>query len=331
MKHPPYHLRVNKAVDRWMLVEALSVLFKHLDLRDYRYYGLGGPFLEDLRLLGEYFADLPLTSIETNEQTYRRQKFHRCAKNVTLKKESVDTFIATNSWDKPAVYWLDYTDLNPTRIQEFQRLLDSVHEDSVVKVTLRASLDDLPDFAISRLPEGTDELLDKWREKYLAEFMSRFDTLIPPDTRYADLRPAKFPALLQRMLRIAAQRTLAPGSGRRFQILHSCHYSDHTAMFSLAGVVCRDEDAPKYQKMFAEWPHRNLRWRDPKRIDMPILSTKERMLLESFLPARTTTGRALRRALGYNIDDTAPASVRKLDHYAVFYRYYPYFAKVNVV
>jgi hypothetical protein len=161
--------------------------------------------------------------------------------------------------------------------------------------------------------------------------MSRFDTLIPPATTYADLRPARFPALLQSMLRIAAQRTLAPGSGRRFQILHSCHYSDHTPMYSLAGVVCRDEDAKKYQKMYAEWPHRNLRWRDPKRIDMPILSTKERMLLEAFLPAKTTTGRALRRALGYNIDDTAPASVRKLDHYALFYRYYPYFAKVNVV
>jgi hypothetical protein len=94
MKHPPYHLRVNKAVDRFMLIEILDTLARELgSLQDYKYYGLGGPFLEDFRLMSEHFTDLPLVSVESSEHTHRRQKFHRCAKNITLRKESVQSFL----------------------------------------------------------------------------------------------------------------------------------------------------------------------------------------------------------------------------------------------
>lgn len=332
MKHPPYHLRINKAVDRWLLVEVLMLLARHLEgLRGYRYYGLGGPFLEDFRLLGEHFAELPLICLESSEQTHLRQRFHRCAKNVSLRRETVASFLATNSWDERAVYWFDYTDLSPARVQEFESLLDRVPEDSVVKITLRASLDSLPDFVDRRTAEISDEELDLRRQRYLEDFAARWSALVPPDTDYGKLRGAHFPALLQAMLRVAAQRALPPGSGRRFQILHSCFYSDHTQMLSLAGVVCRDEDARRYRLMFRDWPHRNLRWARPKRIDVPVLSTKERMLLEAHLPARRSTGKALRRALGYNVDEGGPESIRKLKQYAVFYRHYPYFGRVAVV
>ena len=29
MKHPPYHLRVNKAIDRFLLVDILDILKRH--------------------------------------------------------------------------------------------------------------------------------------------------------------------------------------------------------------------------------------------------------------------------------------------------------------
>jgi putative O-methyltransferase len=332
VKHPPYHLRVNKAVDRSLLIDALRIVSKHFDdLRAYRYYGLGGPFLEEFRLLGEHFEHLPLTSLEANEQTYRRQKFHRCAKNVILRRETVDTFLTTNSWNEPGVYWLDYTDLSPKRLQEFETLLDRVREDSIVKITLRASLDDLPDRLAGGVIQLAEEQLEQWRTQYLAEFKSKFDSVLPAQVDYGRLRSGNFPILIQEMLRIVAQRALPPGGGRQYQVLHSCFYSDQTQMYSLTGIVCRDEDIQKYRNMFSNWPFRNLRWTEPKRIDMPLLSTKERMLLESMLPVKTATGRGLRRTLGYNIDEGNPATIRQLKQYAVFYRFYPYFARVSVV
>ena len=49
MRHPPYHLRTNKAVDRLLLVELLRVL--EANGGPFSYYSLGGPFLEDLRVM----------------------------------------------------------------------------------------------------------------------------------------------------------------------------------------------------------------------------------------------------------------------------------------
>jgi hypothetical protein len=330
MKHPPYHLRLNKAIDRYLLIDILSRLARKNDLAEYNYYGLGGPFLEDFRLMGRYFHDLRMTSLESNEQTFRRQRFHQCTKKLVLLKERVDSFLATFSVDTPSIFWLDYTDLQPARIQELETLLDRVGEDSVVKITLRASLDDLPDAKTSVLPEPTDEEMQERMRLYLDNFKAKFDAVLPALIEYGQLRAGNFPALLQKMLQIAAQRALPPGCGRKFQILHSCYYSDVTQMYSLTGIVCRDEDARAYRSLFATWPLKNLRWAEPKRIDLPVLSVKERMLLESYLPADRATGKGLRNALGYDIDDGGPASIRKLKQYAVFYRYYPYFAKVNV-
>jgi hypothetical protein len=328
VKHPPYHLRPNKAIDRFLLVEILSILGAK-DGR-YRYYGLGGPFLEEFRLIGQHFEGLPMTSLEANLQTFRRQTFHRCAKNLTLRNETLQSFLVTYPGDERAVFWLDYTDLQPAWIQEFQTLLDRVGDDSVVKITLRASLDDLPDDLLGRIPEFSADI-GELCDRYLVDFKAKYDAVLPPTITYGQLRRGLFPELLQDVLQIAAQRALPAGCGRTFQILHSCFYSDHTQMYSLTGVVCRDAAARDYRSRFASWRLRNLRWAKPKRIDVPILSVKERIFLERHLPAKSATGKGLRRSLGYNIDDGVPASHRQLQQYATFFRYYPYFARVSVV
>ena len=47
----PYRLRPNKAVDRELFLSLLMRLTPKLGLEKYHYVGLGGPFLEDFRLL----------------------------------------------------------------------------------------------------------------------------------------------------------------------------------------------------------------------------------------------------------------------------------------
>jgi hypothetical protein len=328
MKHPPYHLRPNKAIDRFLLIEILSLL--GAKGRDYRYYGFGGPFLEEFRLIGQHFSDLPMTSLESNAQTFRRQKFHRCAKNLTLRNETLQSFLVTYAGDERAIFWLDYTDFQPAWIQEFQALLDRVGDDSVIKITLKASLDDLPDELLGQIPNSGADIAGLC-DRYLADFKSKYDTILPPIVTYGQLRRSHFPELLQEILQIAAQRALPVGSGRTFQIIHSCFYSDHTQMYSLTGVVSRDDSVQNYRRRFSKWPLRNLQWANPKRIDVPVLSVKERIFLERHLPADRTTGKGLRRSLGYNIDDGLPASQRKLQQYAAFFRYYPSFVRVSVV
>ena len=73
MIQPAYHLRPNKAVDRFVLLEIIRRLEQFEDLADYTYYGLGGPYLEDFRVLYEMRDDIGMVSIESKERIFKRQ------------------------------------------------------------------------------------------------------------------------------------------------------------------------------------------------------------------------------------------------------------------
>ena len=49
-RHPPYHLRPNKAIDRFLLVDLLRHV-PYEERKRYEYIGLGGPFLEDFKIM----------------------------------------------------------------------------------------------------------------------------------------------------------------------------------------------------------------------------------------------------------------------------------------
>jgi hypothetical protein len=70
-----------------------------------------------------------------------------------------------------------------------------------------------------------------------------------------------------------------------------------------------------------------LNWGKPQRIDVPFLSTKERLALQKYLPCEEDAGRKLLKILGYSIDDDRTKAAAKMKQYAEFYRYYPYFVR----
>ena len=100
-------------------------------------------------------------------------------------------------------------------------------------------------------------------------------------------------------------------------------------MVSITGIVCKKREVSKIKQWFQGWQFANLTWQEPREIDVPILSTKERLHLEKYMPTKKRTGRSLSRALGYRIDD-ARKNIEKLQQYEEFYQYYPYFARVSI-
>ncbi len=309
MKHPPYHLRVNKAIDRFLLMEILDILKRHCDLSDYTYYGFGGPLLEDCRLIHNRCPEIKIVSIEKNEQTLKRQKFHRFSKTLGLVHTDFASFLANFSSNGREIFWLDYTDLKFGHFEDFMSVLGKVSEESVVKITVRAE------------PP----------EKEWEEFQREYDQVLPSSAkRTAIKRPVLFAKLLQEMIHIASQQAL-PASGESvFQLLDSSYYSDQTQMASITGIVCREREVSEIKHWFQGWQFANLTWQEPREIDVPILSTKERLHLEKYMPTKSKTGRSLSRALGYRIDDKGPRHIEKLRQYEEFYQYYPYFARVSI-
>jgi len=311
MKHPPYHLRPNKAVDRFMLIEAIKKLesLKHIgSMSKYTYYGFGGPYLEEFRLLYEFCPEVRMVSIEEDADTFKRQKFHLPCGTLCLKKAKFKSFLALyDPKDELSIFWLDYTRLDFGVFEDFQMMLQKVSANSVVKVTLRAEPSDYFDKA--------------------DEFRTQFGGVMPITAANPPRKFEPFAGLLQDMLQIAAQRTLPSAFEMTFQPLSSFCYADGVGMFTLTGIVCQRTERKAVREHFRNWPFANLNWNRPKRIDVPFLSTKERLHLQRHLPCTRNAGQRLLKTLGYAIDADKRKSASKLKQYADFHRYFPHFVK----
>ena len=320
MKQPPYHLRVNKAIDRLLLVDILNRLRNRVTLSNYTYYGFGGPFLEDCRLIHDRCPEIKIVSIEKNQQIFKRQEFHCFSKKINLVPKDFTSFLANFSSNGGEIFWLDYTDLKFENFDEFMSVLGEVSESSVVKITIRAE------------PLSKRILPLQERNEQLERFQEEYDKIIPRSIEIKEKDIEKtddFIELLQKMLEIAAQQALRE-SESVFQPLNSSYYSDQTQMLSVTGIVCNKNKVLEIRQWFKDWPFVNLTWKNARLIDVPILSTKERIYLEKHLPTTKKTGRFLSRSLGYRIDNPNKKHIEKLQQYEEYYQYYPYFARVLI-
>ena len=313
MQHPPYHLRVNKAVDRAAFVEAMAILAGREALSKYTYCGMGGPFLEDHRLLHELYPEMRLVSIEQNEQTYKRQQFHRPCSDVVLelRRQTFQEFVhMENFGDDKYVVWADYTDLSARSIETFTVLLQRLARGSMVKITLRAHAGD-------------------YRcEHAKARFRQEFAELIGGSIDIP-IRAEMFVALVQRILRTAIQRAFREMPDHRFQPVSALFYRDTIRMYTLTGVICSPHDTRTVEKKFADWRFANTQWASPLQIDLPVLTTRERHHLRTLLPCVSNAEDKLQEHLGYFIDTTESKSKAKLQQWALFHRYAVEFVKAS--
>ena len=308
MRHPPYHLRANKSVDRASLLEAIDCLTRGERISDYTYYGMGGPFLEEYRLLYAAYPRLKLVSIERDEHTHRRQKFHQPCSGVDLRLGAFREFVRDHKGDQDkCIIWADYTDLKYEYIDDFMTLLQTVATRSMIKITLKA-----------------DPLQYREREK---EFREEFDALVR-GSEAIPKRRAPFAAMIQGMMLRAAQKALR-GQEREFQPVCSSHYGDGVGIYTLTGVVCKKSEQEEIKARFAQWQLRNVDWGPPMCIDVPELTTKERHHLQALLPCGEEPGRALQAHLGYQIDRDLRDSRKKLEQWALHHRYAATFVRAT--
>ena len=307
MTQPAYRLRPNKAVDRLIFVEAIQRFADLKDLRGYTYFGFGGAFLEDFRVLSDFFSGFSFVSIEESEEVVKRQQFHLPCRNIRLQHASFQTFLDSYApQGDQGIFWLDYTKLELSQFSEFELLLQKVELWSMVKITLRAQ------------PRGFGSF---------GNFRSIFARVLPAGTSRLPTRPLDFASLISRMLRIAAQRGLVGYSDRVFQPISSFFYNDSTPMMTLTGVVCPSDCLGLVRNAYENWEFRNLDWNPPTHISVPVLSTKERLALQTVLPCDDSAGILMQMALGYKLggggrhDDTQ----QQLRQYARFHKYYPYY------
>jgi hypothetical protein len=324
----PYRLRPNKAVDRELFLSLLMRLSPKLALEKYQYVGLGGPFLEDFRLVHGRLGIAKMTCIETQEQVYRRQIFNRPIASIECVHNTLEDYLDETNFDTPAIIWFDYTEPRgiTMQIERFARTIGTVPIGSVLRVTLNANpttlgTPDPKEVSVEVDGEASEDrgvkpTIQEWR---LARFTERLGSLCPSVVSADDITTKKYGLTILRALKLAVDNEVLSFRDRRVVWALATHYADGQAMVTAALVVAPPGDL-ELETLIRGWEFYSTT-AAPHRVDLPALSTRERLAMESCEDAASTMGFKL------------PKSDMGEDPFEVFrkfYRIYPHFSRVEL-
>ena len=332
-KHPAYHLRPNKAVDRAIFLEMLHAFESKSSLSRYTYIGLGGPFLEDFRLIAQAFPKMKMISIEEDEEIYKRQKFHQCARNIKLINSTLEDFLSSEfPTDHPTISWVDYTSFEKASLLEISTIARTTVPLSMLRVTVRAASPLYKEMKLQFMrPEQMPAVKAAEFKQFVKKYRQRFNV---QDVAYDDslftwnnFTEQNYPKLISNLL--FSVITAACSSPKTYLPLHSVMYSDGTIMLSTTGLICLEEDKQKLTEHFkARCDFFSSDYNNVEMIDVPMLTTKERLHLEGEIPASDPNGATVISRLGYFVEENEIVNRHKIKQYEKYNRYYPYFGKL---
>ncbi|MBN3883276.1 MAG: hypothetical protein HWQ44_09885 [Nostoc sp. JL34] len=322
----PYHLRQNKAIDRYAFMELLSKVDKFCDISEYSYIGFGGHSLEDFKYVHSYFRISNMISIEEDEEVYKRQKFnqpHNCI-DCLLKPSSdfINDFQRTNG----TIIWLDYTKPSGLRnqIEEFQAIINKLLPSDIIKITLNAH-------AASYLPAQSGARSDEIQKLRLEELRRRLGDIFPSAEVTTDMMTQKrFPEVLCLVLKFAANLATQGRYDVYFQPISSFSYSDGQEILTVTGIILEKEQEISFfdKTNIKQWKLSNTNWGNPQRIDVPNLTVKERLYIDALLP--NSEAEAIQENLGFLFDKNDKLSLEMLKTYVMFYRQSPFFSRILI-
>lgn len=331
-----YMLRQSKFADRRIFVDLLHHLLRLRPLRDYVYIGLGGPSLEDHKLIHRELGIHQLISIEKNQATVKRQRFNAPINSVKLLCMSSQECIANfrsviQEQDFPddasVIVWLDYT--SPAQIysqlQEIQALVSLLGHGDVLRVTLNAyppSLNPLVD----RSASGPSIQASELRATRLQQIEQRLGDFMPPGVSATEMDDRGLPLVISRAMRIAVLRSLRASPGIEFVPLCLLRYADGQQMMTITGILLEGERAQSFldETGLRSWEFYSADWDIIHDVTVPDLTVRERLFIDQlneneFDPNDTTLA----------IDASAEELDKLVRLYKRLNRYYPQFHHIH--
>lgn len=309
----PYRLRPNKAVDRELFLSLLSRLNRALDIGGYEYVGLGGPFLEDFRLIHARLGIREMVCVEIEEDVHKRQLFNKPLESIRCVLSSLEDYLSVSEFLAPIVLWLDYTQPKSLRAQ-IESFADQALElplGSVVRITLNANPESL-----GKPPAGEEALVLPLR---LASFKAKVGDCCPAHLVEADMSQKRFGASILKTLKLAVDKRMLEVRDRKVCWALATTYADGQAMATATLVIVADSDA-MIGPLLDGWEFHSLP-AEPLVLDMPALSTLERLTMEAHDDPKM------------RITFPLPLSDMGQDPYAAFkkfYRVFPHFSRVEL-
>ena len=240
----------------------------------------------------------------------------------------LEDFLDETDFETPVIIWFDYTDPKgiTAQIERFSRTIGTVPIGSVLRVTLNANpaclgSPDPEELSVELEGEasenrGRNPTLQEWR---LVRFKGRLASLCPSDVTPDDMTFKKYGPCLLRALKLAVDNEVLSFRDRRIVWALATHYADGQAMITATLIVAPKDDT-SIEDLVKSWEF-YATTDAPHRIDLPALSTLERLTMESNANAENMMGFKLPKSeMGEDPFET----------FQKFYRIYPHFSRVEL-
>lgn len=326
----PYHLRLNKFVDRQLFLECLERLISFRTEKVYGYATLGGPFLADLKAVHSKFGIKNLISIESDGEVFTRQKFNKPLALIDCERmdtgdfvTNYDSIIGHYACDNWAI-WLDYVSPKQRERQlgEVSALVSKLTVGDVLRVTLNAA----PHTLANR---ENFENYSEYQSYAFDRLKANLGRFFPNDTEYSamDMTLAGLSEILLSAIRVAMIEGLS-GKATQLRVLPICafRYSDGPhQMITLTATIAEINDRIEENSKMDQWPYFTGRWTGVREIRLPDLSVKERIAIDELIFSDDVEKICL--SLPFSIGEKTKDLVSS---YIEHYRRYPSFLQVHI-
>jgi hypothetical protein len=267
-----------------------------------------------------------LVCVESEEDVHKRQNFNRPIDHISCIHSTLEEYLDENDFEKPVIIWLDYTEPSDItdQIQRFARTTIEVPFQSILRVTLNANPgslgkpapDDVSVENSAGIRSSNAPTIQEWRLERLRE---RLGALFPSELQSGDMTYKTFGRALLKTLSIAVERELLSYSDRTVIWSLATHYADGQPMITATLIVVPKGDTT-LSTVVSEWEYVSSP-EAPLLLDMPSLSTLERLTMESCEDPKTKLDFKLPRSdMGGD----------PFESFKRFYRVFPHFSRVEI-
>ncbi|WP_336146546.1 O-methyltransferase [Marinobacter salarius] len=309
-----YSLRPNKSAERKIIIETLSNLKSAYDIAGYRYIGFGSLWFTDLVLAHKLLGIDHLISIERASSKKKRIEFNKplgCIEIVMgSSTEQLEKIVDD---EKKTLTWLDYDgDLISTiNSGDIEIFCEKAAAGSILIITVNADTNSL-----KYKKEGEKELTET---EYLERNLMHD---LPKDfKRY--ISRSEFPKLAANIVFRSIESSLITSDRNlEFKPLWNIKYSDNANMVTVGGVIDAKEELDRLEDIpFLKNPPDYISLgKQQFGLNLPILTMKEKMHLDSLLPSETTLSPA---------DLDFELKAKELDAYSSLYKFFPTFSEIT--
>lgn len=312
----PYDLRPRKQIERLMMVHVLQNLAESgFSISTYRYAGFGAFFFIDFILFRRLLSIDDMVSIEHDINCQNRVKFNLPFKNIKLQFQGSSDFISEMNRDKPHIIWFDYDGpVEANKLNDLESATSKLSPGSILITTIDVDFDKADKGIRDIQPEKKGQA---WFDLFKKECGMFFNpTWNPEDFKASEIH--------KRTLKVIESAILSGINMRdeiHFEPLFNFLYADGHEMLTFGGIICTEEQQRKLRRI--NWSDFNFIRRslssEPYRIDIPILTRKERLLLDSNMPCE---------------EDWVPSEfeidIEAIQNYREVFRYCPLYAELLV-